>query len=280
MYILYIIDSETSSEEYETMAKLWHLQSSYFDASRKYNQGPSSRKTTKIHKVFRPKNNGFKAILFAAFMAIVGLTLNEDDGLTIVGLTINEGDGRGSAQHPFALGIRQLMRKEHDGKHVAAELVKESEMSFQQKNVTTKNVTAPLKLWSYTSENVKITMSAFTRELFLLYYCPKDDTFKIYIDEKKDKWVLPNKNRLNVIVPTLTFALRNHFRTRFQGAKHNLNELILLFSSGDEPKLNCKCVPAESRAENAEFCKNEIFAPILQFGSVYRDPNIVPNLIT
>jgi len=85
-------------------------------------------------------------------------------------------------------------------------------------------------------------------------------------------------NRLHTTLPTLTYALRNHFPERFQGSTSS--EFIVYISTGDTPKLSCDCVIKEERLKRPNYCQNQNFAPILQFGSVYRDPWILPSVQT
>ena len=169
----------------------------------------------------------------------------------------------------------------------------------------------------YNHNNIFITPQAFGRELFILYYDPNQDEFLVYIDEKKDVSILSshhtytevynhsahvifttsfahntlyyiqpyyNKhfssvwNRLRVTLPSLAYALRNHFPTRFQGS--NSPEFITFVSTGDTPQLKCFCVNKEERIKHSVTCQNENFAPILQFGSVYKSTSILPNTVT
>eukprot|EP00571_Detonula_confervacea_P001234 CAMPEP_0172319184 /NCGR_PEP_ID=MMETSP1058-20130122/37042_1 /TAXON_ID=83371 /ORGANISM="Detonula confervacea, Strain CCMP 353" /LENGTH=644 /DNA_ID=CAMNT_0013034181 /DNA_START=140 /DNA_END=2074 /DNA_ORIENTATION=+ len=136
---------------------------------------------------------------------------------------------------------------------------------------------------TYDHQNVIITARAFRRELFLLYYDPVEDAFRIYVDEKKDKYQSPvwspSWNRLRTIMPTLSFALRNHFADRFQGLSGGSPELLLFVSTGDISQLMCDCVNQEERLKRPNFCQNEKFAPILQFGSVYKDTKLKAFLI-
>eukprot|EP00584_Thalassiosira_punctigera_P017648 CAMPEP_0172555542 /NCGR_PEP_ID=MMETSP1067-20121228/58472_1 /TAXON_ID=265564 ORGANISM="Thalassiosira punctigera, Strain Tpunct2005C2" /NCGR_SAMPLE_ID=MMETSP1067 /ASSEMBLY_ACC=CAM_ASM_000444 /LENGTH=594 /DNA_ID=CAMNT_0013344067 /DNA_START=115 /DNA_END=1896 /DNA_ORIENTATION=+ len=136
----------------------------------------------------------------------------------------------------------------------------------------------------YGLNSIMLTPPAFTRELFLLYYDPIEDAFLIYIDEEKDQYLnavySPVFGRLRIVLPTLTFALRNHFSDRFQGAAGGSSEFIVFFSTGDIPKLTCDCVRTEERLKRPVFCQNEIFAPFIQFGSVYKDTTILPNAVT
>ena len=136
----------------------------------------------------------------------------------------------------------------------------------------------------YNIKNILLTLPTFYRELFLLYYDPHEDEFFVYIDETKDQFDMPVRNRLNTIMPMLTFAFRNHFPERFHGGEgrnsRKVNDFITLVSSGDEPKLICDCVDKFKRFQHIDLCQNEFFAPILQFGSIYVDKDILPSVVT
>lgn len=141
----------------------------------------------------------------------------------------------------------------------------------------------PSLVKEYNHENIMITPRAFRRELFLLYYDPVEDAFLIYVDENKDKYESPvwsaTWSRLSTVMPTLIFALRNHFADRFQGTAGGSSEFITFVSTGDLPQLLCDCVLEEERLQRPNFCQNHIFAPILQFGSVYKDTAILPSVV-
>ena len=66
--------------------------------------------------------------------------------------------------------------------------------------------------------NIAVTPQTYRRELFILYYDPTADEFQVYIDETKDKYYAPvyspTHGRLKIIMPILTYALRNHFPDR------------------------------------------------------------------
>jgi hypothetical protein len=123
----------------------------------------------------------------------------------------------------------------------------------------------------YSLYNILQTIPHFRRELFILHYSAKDDEFHVYINESKDGWVSALQNRIYQIMPMLSFALRHHFPNRFRGKKSK--DFVVLASSGDEPKLDCKCIDGAS-------CNNKEFAPILQFGAVFRDESILPSCVT
>ena len=132
----------------------------------------------------------------------------------------------------------------------------------------------------YNFDNIMLTSRAFNRELFVLYYDPQEDEFLIFIDEKRDPYLSkvysPVWGRLKTVMPILTYALRNHFPDRFQG----VHEFITYVSTGDVIKLNCECVVERERLSRPNYCQNDKFAPILQFGSVYKDSTILPSLVT
>lgn len=82
------------------------------------------------------------------------------------------------------------------------------------------------------------------------------------------------------MMPTLIFALRNHFENRFRGRFGGSSEFMTFVSSGDTPQLMCDCVIKEERVKRPQFCQNERFAPILQFGSLYKNTAILPNVVS
>jgi hypothetical protein len=128
----------------------------------------------------------------------------------------------------------------------------------------------------YNLDNIIITSGAFSQELFILYYDPQEDEFRVYVDENRDSYQSKTFSRvwsrLKTVMPILTYALRNHFPDRFLG----VHEFITYVSTGDVIKLMCKCVVGDQGSN----CQNNKFAPILQFGSVYKDPTILPTLVT
>ncbi|KAL7531137.1 hypothetical protein ACHAWF_003647 [Thalassiosira exigua] len=149
----------------------------------------------------------------------------------------------------------------------------------------------------YDNRNAMIAPRAFRRELFLVRYDPAEDAFLLYVDEAKDPYASPAWSpvfgRLNAVMPALTRALRTHFPRRFRGAAGGSPEFVVFASTGDTPKLSCECVRGggaggggggggtqEGPPERHEHCRNDEFAPVLQFGSVYKDAAILPNVVT
>lgn len=126
----------------------------------------------------------------------------------------------------------------------------------------------------YSLYNILQTLPYFRRELFILHYSATSDQFHIYINEKKDGWVSALQNRIYQIMPMLCYALRHHFPHRFDISASD--DFVVLVSSGDEPKLVCDCVGNN----DATICNKKEFAPLLQFGAVFRDEGIVPSCVT
>lgn len=140
-------------------------------------------------------------------------------------------------------------------------------------NFNTNEITSPLP--PYNLRKILQTLPAYYRELFILIYNSSTDDFSILINESVDHWVFPVRDRISQLAPILTYSLRNHFPERFpsgeSGAGDGGNDFMLLFSTGLEPKILCECLLPGTRGE-WEVCTNEEFAPILQFGAMYRDP--------
>ena len=186
--------------------------------------------------------------------------------------------GEDTQQHR-RLSLWNTLRKVTDPKSVALK-ANENERGLQPPSPD--NLLPNLA--PYNLHNIMITPPAFTRELFLIYYDPSEDVFLVYVDETKDKYTSPVFsyvwNRIRYIMPILSHALRNHFADRFQGLAGDSPEFIAFFSSGDIPKLFCGCIQHKERPKHSVICQNDVFAPILQFGSVFQDATNLPNLVT
>ena len=160
-----------------------------------------------------------------------------------------------------------------------------SDVHYNSNNIAPSQFELP-NLAPYNHYNLMVTAPAFKRELFILYYEPQQDEFLVYVDERKDPYYVskgnfsPTWNRLKATLPTLTFALRHHFPERFQGAAGGSAEFIAYVSTGDTPKLDCVCILKHLREKRPNYCQNEKFAPILHFGSVYKDTSILPSVVT
>lgn len=149
---------------------------------------------------------------------------------------------------------------------------------FQNDNPTAQTATTIIP--PYSLYNILRTIPHFRRELYILHYSPAHDQFHVYINESKDGWVAALQNRIYQIMPMLAYALRHHFDHRFH---KDSDDFVLLVSSGDEPKIDCRCIFDDTlffSATNRGGCKKESFAPILQFGAVFRDTTILPSLVT
>ena len=124
-----------------------------------------------------------------------------------------------------------------------------------------------------------LTSQAFDHELFVLYYDLQDDEFLNFIDKKWDPYLSkvysPLWGSLKSVMPILTYALRNNFPNRFQG----VHEFITYVSMGDVIKLSWECVFKREQLPRPNYYQNDKFAPILQFGSVYKDSTILPSFV-
>jgi hypothetical protein len=171
----------------------------------------------------------------------------------------------GTNYHPSTRDPKSVLLK---NKHVG-------NIDVDANRITTTTFDLP-PLLPYNLDNIIITSESFNRELFVLYYDPQEDEFQVYVDEKRDPYQSKTFShvwsRLKTVMPILTYALRNHFPDRFLG----VHEFIAYVSTGDVIKLMCKCVVGDERPN----CQSDKFAPILQFGSVYKDPTILPTLVT
>jgi len=123
----------------------------------------------------------------------------------------------------------------------------------------------------------------------LLVYEPNSDTF-YGLYHKNHKWTSGNHKLLNSF-NDITFMLRKAFPKRF--VKGKSDELVIPISSGDFPSIKTVCLNHFKRQEANDVsastssslslqitntCTNSK-APILNFGSVFAEESIMPNMI-
>ena len=96
-------------------------------------------------------------------------------------------------------------------------------------------------------------------------YDPRKDAFVVLFD-KGHKWKAGGKKLFRTI-KYLTYMLRRTFPERFAGP--GSSELVLAISSGDYPHVRRSKMP---RGDGG-------VAPVLMFGSSFRDPAVYPNMI-
>jgi len=98
----------------------------------------------------------------------------------------------------------------------------------------------------------------------IILYNPQRDKF-IGLYSEELKWKSSCK-KLRGVMPIFVNMLRRAFPDRFQGSKSH--EFAVAIASGDSPGVKFSRLP-----------HTDGVAPVLQFGSVFRDSNLYPNMI-
>lgn len=133
---------------------------------------------------------------------------------------------------------------------------------------------APPPLAPYAIEDLLEASSLFDVAYGILVYDPEDDDFKLLYNDQKHKWKSPCI-KMSVSFQLLTKLLRLSFPDRFRGKESP--ELVIGIGGGDYPHLNPACYHDYPHAIPGQ-C-NENRSPILQFGTVYRHAEMLPNMI-
>jgi len=133
------------------------------------------------------------------------------------------------------------------------------------------------KIKPYSAREIAATIPHFTRELLLVQYAAQIDEFIVILPGNTDKRAkrLPECERgcvrIKNIMHAILYAFRNRYSDRFQQGGQ---DLMFLISTGDSPRLSNECL------ERPEVCKRQTdFAPILHFGSAFRNTTILPTLV-
>ncbi|KAL7529468.1 hypothetical protein ACHAXR_002982, partial [Thalassiosira sp. AJA248-18] len=138
----------------------------------------------------------------------------------------------------------------------------------------------------YNIQDAVDTSKMFYNAYALLVYDPRDDAF-IAIYSKRHHWITAY-DKLMTSFTSLVKMLRRLFPERFQGKKSE--ELVIPVSSGDWPRVNTQCLDYFRNESNTPLtpqgwqdllgndCQYNA-APILNFGSVFRQPEIFPSMI-
>mmetsp|Transcript_39501 Transcript_39501/g.83066 ORF Transcript_39501/g.83066 Transcript_39501/m.83066 type:complete len:676 (-) Transcript_39501:67-2094(-) len=141
---------------------------------------------------------------------------------------------------------------------------------------------------AYTIEDALESSKTFANTFGLLVYYPDEDAF-IALYSRRHYWVA-GCNKLIKSFKSLVYLLRNVFPERFQGKKSK--ELVIPISSSDYPGIRNVCFDHFRRtldqstppgwkqlvAEDKNCYQN--VAPVLHFGSVFRQPHFLPNMIS
>ena len=77
--------------------------------------------------------------------------------------------------------------------------------------------------------------------------------------------------RIHRLATTLSYALRKHFPQRIQQSDTNSNDLVLMLSCGDAPRIKAVCLSSPTN------CNDGASVPVLQFGSIFIDSTILAN---
>ena len=124
---------------------------------------------------------------------------------------------------------------------------------------------------TYSLEDANRAPSAFHFALFYFVYDSASDMF-VLVHNKKGP--CPQCDRIYNIASFLARALRRNFPQHFRGRQSS--DLVFLVSIGDAPRIRQQCLV---RDEQSEYCDSHLFAPILQFGTVLTNEDILPTMI-
>ena len=119
----------------------------------------------------------------------------------------------------------------------------------------------------YTLDDAILTAGAFQHALFFFVYDASSDTFVVVTTQPG---CTHGCGRMYSIASILSVALRKNFPERFQGEQ----DLVLVITCSDAPRVWGTCLMQENN-----FCDSNLFAPILQFGSVFVNTEYLPSMI-
>lgn len=137
-----------------------------------------------------------------------------------------------------------------------------------------------LPLPPYNIEDAVRTSRMYDNTYALLVYDPEKDAF--YMLYSKRHYFVHSCNKLLNSFGILTFLLRRTYPEKFLGPQSD--ELVIPISSGDYPAVKVQCLDhfrglAKGESKSKATCGDGNPAPILHFGSVYRQPHMFPNMI-
>ena len=144
----------------------------------------------------------------------------------------------------------------------------------------------PMK--EYSTTEIIATIPHFMKELLLIMYSATTDEFIVYLPGEVSRappQCIGGCTKIANIMQTIVYAYRNRFPQRFQkidpySANNNKEgqqnkDLLFLVSTGDTPRLTRDCYAKPG------WCKRRMnFAPILHFGTGFKDSTILPSLVT
>ena len=122
----------------------------------------------------------------------------------------------------------------------------------------------------YGVDHALAAVRGFRYTLFFFVYDARSDAFTIVHNVPGCDHGCARVYRCAALV---ALALRQHFPDRFQGAAGGSDDLVVLLSTGDSPRIHVRCLAP------ADHCGSAQYAPILQFGSVFADRALRPSAI-
>jgi len=141
-------------------------------------------------------------------------------------------------------------------------LISNQQLRYDYHLVTTSTSVKP-----YNFESAILSAQAFRQDFYFFVYDAASDTFFVLHIDGPCRF---GCKRLQQVAPTLVVALRKNFPGRFWGQQ----DLVIMISVEDLPRIKRKCLLAENN-----YCDSTLFAPILQFGSVFVNTTYLPSMI-
>ena len=136
-------------------------------------------------------------------------------------------------------------------------------------------IPTPATMSSYNIEHCLHTVKAFRYTLFFFVYDAESDSFVVIHN-------IPGCNfgcaRIYRVASVISYGLRKNFPGRFQGSQNGSEDLVLMLSTGDAPRVKNKCLGIGDFGDST-YCGSGDFAPILQSGSVFVDAQYLPTMI-
>jgi len=145
-------------------------------------------------------------------------------------------------------------------------LPKESEPVLSNKTTET--------TFQYDLQDAIDSTTAFRSTVGVLLYRPFRDDFVMYYNEDEMEWK-PSCRKLSSAFKRFVTLVRHEFPTKFQGSESD--ELAIVISGGDSPMLSRPCLA--SFPNLSKDCVS-YKAPILHFGSVFRNGQSLSNMIS
>ena len=142
------------------------------------------------------------------------------------------------------------------------------EQGYLQGYSTPALATSSTPIKPYTFENAILSVKAFRHDFYFFVYDSASDTFFVIHIDGPCRF---GCGRLKQVAPTLSVALRRNFPDRFIQGKE---DLVIMISVEDLPRIKQLCL-----WEGNNFCDSNLFAPILQFGSVFVNTEYLPSLV-